>query len=252
MKNKLTSIIVCTLFVSSVYAQKKDSSFFFRADLSITNNGFAIVPAFTLNKPAAYLDMSMGNKRLSFAPQFRYDLLEGRPWGFAFIYRYKAIIKPKLQLSVGGHLPALNYVTRTVSIGGIDEDLSVVRRFLVAEIFANYKISKNSNVALYFLRGHAFQNHGPQNSHFLALQANFLKNKFVGKTYFNFHPQVFYLLLDGDDGYYFNATTSFGIDKFPLAIASTINKAIKSDIATKSFDWNISLVYTIDKQFGLK
>lgn len=60
------------------FAQKRDSTFFFKSDLSITNNGFSIIPAFTLGKPAALLDMKMGNNRLSFEPQFRFAL-EGRP-----------------------------------------------------------------------------------------------------------------------------------------------------------------------------
>lgn len=97
-------IMVFVLMSFSAFSQTKDSTFFFHADLSITNNGFSIIPAFTLGDPAAFLDMKMGNKRLTFEPQFRYAL-EGRPWSFIFIYRYKTIVKPKFQLTLGGHLP---------------------------------------------------------------------------------------------------------------------------------------------------
>lgn len=83
---RLSSIGLATfhlLFLANgeVHCQSKDSTFYFHADLSVTNNGFSIVPAFTLGDPAAFLDMRMGNKRLSFEPQFRYAL-EGRPWSF--------------------------------------------------------------------------------------------------------------------------------------------------------------------------
>jgi len=250
MKVKLL-ILVGTFYTSSVWAQKSDSTFFFRADLSVTNNGFSIVPAFSLGDPAAFLDMRMGNKRMSFEPQFRYAL-EGRPWSILFIYRYKAIIRPKFQLSFGGHLPGLNFITRPVMINGIEERLSVTRRFLAAEIIPTYKISSHISVGVYYLRGHAFQKHGPQDTNFLSLQGNFTQIKLVGKAYFSFSPQVFYLKVDTDDGFYVNATTTFGVREFPLTISGIVNKAIESEIPAKDFDWNISLVYTLDKKYILK
>jgi len=38
---------------------------------------------FTLGKPAAIFDLSVGNERLAFEPQFRFSL-EGKPWSFIF------------------------------------------------------------------------------------------------------------------------------------------------------------------------
>jgi hypothetical protein len=250
MKFSLFWLLSTLFLINSTYAQR-DSTFYFRADLSTTNNGFSIIPAFTLGDPAAFLDMRMGNKRMSFEPLFRFSL-EGRPWSFVFIYRYKAIIKPKFQLTVGGHLPGLNFVTNTVMINGIEEKLSVARRFLAAEIIPTYKISNNTSIGLYFLRGHGFQNHGVQNSVFLSLVGNFNKIKLVGKTYVNFSPQVFYLKVDADDGFYVNATTTLGIRGFPLTISSIVNKAIESEIPAKPFDWNVSLIYTLDRQFKVR
>lgn len=244
----LVLTIVFATIGNIVSAQNKDSTFYFHADLSVTNNGFSIIPAFTLGDPAAFLDMRIGNKRLSFEPQFRYAL-EGRPWSFVFIYRYKAIIKPKFQLALGGHLPGINYVKTPVTIGSITEELSVARRFLAAEIIPTYRFTRNISVGLYYLRGHGFQKHGPQNSNFLSLQGNFNKIKLVGKTYFSFSPQVFYLKVDATDGFYVNATTTFGVNGFPLAISSIVNKAVESNIPAKDFDWNVSLVYTIDKAY---
>ncbi len=254
--NRLSSIRVAAIVVLLIanfeaFSQAKDSTFYFHADVSVTNNGFSIVPAFTLGDPAAFLDMRMGNKRMSFEPQFRYAL-EGRPWSFIFIYRYKAIIKPKFQLSFGGHLPGLNFITRPVILNGIEDNLSITRRFLAAEIIPTYKIKNNISVSLYYLRGHAFQNHGPQNTNFLSLQGNFTKIKLVGKTYFSFNPQVFYLKVDADDGLYVNATTTFGVANFPITISSIVNKAVESEIPAKDFDWNVSLIYTFDKNFTIK
>jgi hypothetical protein len=248
---KLLPIFFCTLFILSGYAQKKDSTFFFRTDLTLTNNGFSIIPAFTLGEPAGFLDMRMGNKRFSFEPQFRFDL-EGRPWSLIFIYRYKAISKSRFQLTFGGHLPGMNFVTRTVSIDGIDENLSVARRFLAGEILPTYTLSEKISIGMYYLRGRAFQRHGPQNTNFLALQGNFMKIKLVGKSYVTFNPQVFYLKVDDADGYYVNATTVLGIRNFPLTISGIVNKAIQSTIPAQDFDWSLNLIYTLDKQYVIR
>lgn len=250
MKVSLLFILLCSFCLTAGYAQH-DCTFFFRADLSVTNNGFSIIPAFTLGDPAAFLDMRMGNKRWSFEPQFRYAL-EGRPWSFVFIYRYKAIVKPKFQLTFGGHIPGINYIQKDVTVNGITEELSVARRFLALEIIPTYKISEHTSIGIYYLRGRGFQKHGPQNSDFLSLQGNFTKIKLAGKTYFSFNPQVFYLKVDAIDGFYVNATTTVGVRGFPITISSIVNKAIESDIPAKSFDWNISLIYTLDKQFTSK
>jgi hypothetical protein len=253
--NKILLVTVASLLLAivslSAPAQQKDSTFFFHADLSVTNNGFSIVPAFTLGDPAAFLDMRMGNKRMSFEPQFRYAL-EGRPWSFIFIYRYKAIIKPKFQLTFGGHAPGLNFVTLPVTINGVEDKLSVTRRFLAAEVIPTYKIKDNISVGMYYLRGHAFQKSEPQNTNFLALQSNFTKIKLVGKSYFSFSPQVFYLKVDAADGFYVNTATTIGVQGLPITISSILNQAIETEIAAKEFDWNVSLVYTFDRSFKIK
>lgn len=244
----LVAFAFCTGVLS---AQRPDSTFSFRTDLTLTNNGFSIVPAFTLGAPAAFLDMRMGNRRLTFEPQFRFAL-EGRPWSFIFIYRYKAIIKSRFQLAVGAHLPGLNFITRTVEIGGIQEPLSVARRFLAAEIIPTYKLSQHTTIGLYYLRGHGFQEHGPQNSHFLSLQGNLNKIRMAGRSYFSFQPQVFYLKVDKAEGYYVNATATFGLHNFPVTLSGIVNKAITSTLAAQRFDWSINLVYTIDKRFVVR
>lgn len=248
MRTIIFLVLSAPLLMCTAYAQKKDSTFYFRADLSVTNNGFSLVPAFTLGAPAGFLDMRMGNRRLSFEPQFRYSL-KGRPWSFIFIYRYKAIIKPRFQFTLGGHLPGLNYITHPVTVGNIDEPLSVARRFLAAEVIPTYIFSKKVSLGIYYLRGHGFQQHGPQNSNFLALQGSFTKIKLVGKAYVNFNPQLFYLKVDATDGFYVNATTTFGVEGFPITLSNILNKAIESTIPAKDFDWNVSLVYTLNKRF---
>jgi hypothetical protein len=65
MRLRLLLILTGLLYTTDSFAQR-DSTFFFKTELSTTNNGFSIIPAFTLGAPAAFLDMHMGNKRWSF------------------------------------------------------------------------------------------------------------------------------------------------------------------------------------------
>jgi hypothetical protein len=153
-------------------------------------------------------------------------------------------------VSFGGHLPGINYITETVTINGITEELSVARRFLAMEIIPIYQLSKNTSIGIYYLRGFGFQKHAPQNNNFLSLQSSFRNIKLTGKTYLNLNPQIFYLKVDSNDGFYVNATTTLAIKGSPISISSIINKAIDSSIPSKDFDWNISLIYTFDKKFS--
>ncbi len=245
-------IVILTLVMSTwstaALANPSDSTFFFKSALSVTNNGFSIIPAFTLGKPAALLDMGIGNRRLSFEPQFRYAL-EGRPWSFVFIYRYKAVLKKKFQLSVGGHLPGLNYVTRPITNNGVTENFSVARRFLAGELIANYSLRKNLAIGVYYLHGHGFQSDGPRNSDYLSFRGSLPKVRIGKWLQLDIAPQVFYLAIDGSHGYYVNATTTLSVRNFPVAISSIVNQAIDSEINAKKFDWNVSLVYNVHVRY---
>ncbi|RDB02976.1 hypothetical protein DVG78_26290 [Runella aurantiaca] len=69
---------------------------------------------------------------------------------------------------------------------------------------------------------------------------------------FRINPQLFYLKLDAKDGYYFASNFTLSSKKSPFYLGSTINKPIKTNIAGKLFDWNISLGYSLDRKLILK
>ena len=89
--------------ISFTFAQKMDSMATqqavgrFSTGASVTNNGVSLIPSFSLGKPAAIFDLSLGKKRLSFEPQFRFAL-SGKPWSFLFWWRYKLIQAKNLPL----------------------------------------------------------------------------------------------------------------------------------------------------------
>ena len=233
---------------TSTFAQRTDSTLFFRSAVSVTHNGFSFIPSFSLGKPAAILDFGVGNKRMSFEPQFRFAL-EGKPWSFIFIYRYKFVNKNKFQLIMGGHIPAIVFKTQTITTSTGENDVIISQRFLAGELMPNYQLSKSVSVGLHFLQGHGFQNDAARNSTFFALRANFSNIKLSERVFVRFMPQTFYLKVDDKDGVYANYTVALAMKNFPLSISHIANKAIASEIVAKKFDWNVSLVYSFDKRY---
>ena len=104
--------------------------------MSVTNNGISLIPTFSLGKPAVIFDMSVGGRKLSFEPQFRFSM-EGKPWSFLFWWRYKLINTNRLRMSIGAH-PALNFRTLSVTINGEVDEIMETRRFLAGELAPNY------------------------------------------------------------------------------------------------------------------
>src|SRR5947209_12032526 len=115
------------------FSQKVDSTKkinHFGASVSVTNNGIAFVPAFSLGKPAVVFDMSAG-RRLSFDPQFRFAL-DGKPWAFLFSWRYKLLSNTKFRLVIGAH-PSLNFKTVSLTTDRVSTTSTIVRRNLTAD-----------------------------------------------------------------------------------------------------------------------
>ncbi len=227
---------------------QRDSTLFFRSALSVTQNGFSFIPSFSLGKPAIIFEPSIGNKRLSFEPQFRFAL-EGKPWSFIFIYKYKLVNRGKFSLQVGGHIPALIFSTQTVVRNGATEDVIVSQRFLAAELVPNYALSKSVSIGMYLLRGHGFDKGGIQDSYYAGLRSTITNLNITKRIFFKLNPQVYYLKTDDKDGVYVTNTLTLAMRNFPLSISNIVNKAIQTDIPGKDFDWNVSLVYSFDKNY---
>lgn len=248
---KILSLILLIAAPDKGFSQKTDSTLFFKSALSVTQNGFSFIPSFSLGKPAAILDMAVGNQRMSFEPQFRYAL-EGRPWSFIFIYRYKAIMKDRFQLKVGAHIPAFNFFEEQVTINGVDQNVITTKRFLAAELWPTYKINDMVSMGLYMLRGHGFDTGATRDATFAGLQTYITKLRPVEPLIVTFVPQVFYLKTDENDGVYATYSVNFAIENFPVSISHIINKSIKTSIPNTDFSWNVSLVYSFSKNYVIK
>ncbi len=239
--------IALTNFSFAQYVDSTKLTGHFGGAVSLTTNGISTIPSFTLGKPAIIFDMTVGRKKISFEPQFRFSL-EGKPWSFLFWWRYKLITSKKVQVNIGAH-PALNFRTTTVPSNGISKDVIVARRYLAGELSPNMLLTNNISVGAYYLYSHGFEKDVARHTHFLGLKSSFSNIRLTGEYFMRFTPQLFYLKTDKPDGFYFNSTLSFAKKNFPFSLSTIINKAIRTDIAGKSLLWNATLIYTFNKEY---
>ncbi|HUR11550.1 MAG TPA: hypothetical protein VM012_09285 [Flavitalea sp.] len=249
MQNIAFLFFVFLVLTENSFSQKTDSikaSNHFGGAITLTTKGISTIPSFTLGKPAVLFDMSIGKRRLSFEPQFRFSL-EGKPWTFIFWWRYKLLTTDKFQISVGTH-PALNFRTEVVVSNGVSKKVIVARRYLAAELAPNYVLAKNITIGLYYLYSRGLDKDATRNTHFIGIRSSFSSN--LSSQYFiRFIPQFYYLKTDKPYGFYINPTLTLAKKNFPFSISSIVNKALKTDIPGKSFLWNISLIYSFNKEY---
>lgn len=253
---KSLAVIIFVLITFSVNAQETDTTghvYHFDGNVTVTNNGFSFIPLFSLGKPAALVTLSAGGDRFSFDPQFRFDLDGLRPWTFIFIWRYKIIEKEKFQLKVGTHLPAYSFREYTSQVDGETQVRLVPYRMVAGELLPSYTISSHLSLGAYYIHGMALETFDPtKHIDFLSLRAFITRIRLSKQFYFNWNPEVYYLNMYGVDGFYAAQSISLGHQKLPVSLSTSMNIKIQSEIESKDFDWNISLVYTFSNNFTKK
>ncbi len=242
--------ILCVGMMIHSFAQNSDSAknvFHLFGTALITNNGISFIPTFSLGKPATIVSLSMGNKRLSFEPEFRFSF-EGKPWAILLWGRYKITDNNRFKLHAGSHL-GLSYSYPNVIINGVATDILQVKRYWASDIVPNYSVKKNWTIGIYYLYSHGLDIGTVKNTHFLTLNTNISNIEMADGFFVNFRPQVYYLQMDNTDGYFTSATVSLLKNNLPFSIAATFNKKINTNIVTKDFVWNVSLNYSFNHNY---
>jgi hypothetical protein len=248
---RLTFLLLLLLSFPGInFSQNTDSTKVisnFGGAVTVTNNGISVIPTFTLDKPAAIFDMSVGRK-LSFEPQFRFAL-EGKPWSFIFWWRYKLVKTNKVAVTLGAH-PAIIFRTITDTINGVSQEIIRAQRNAAFELSPNYFLTKNISVGTYYLYGYSFEKDVIKNVHYLTFNIGFSNIRLPYQFYLKFYPQVYYLNMDKQDGFYFSSVLTLANRRFPVSISTLMNKIITTDItASKNFVWNVSLTYSFNKKY---
>lgn len=247
--NFLVLSILFALFTQVALAQTTDSTqnvTNFSGSVGITNNGFSIIPSFSLNSPAFISNLAWRKKRLSFEPDIRL-VPNASKGGILLWLRYKLIDAKKFGLRVGVH-PAFNLIRREDTEPGVTKEITEMLRFGAFEIVPSYQISKKIGVSAMYLQGHAFQKWGPQFTNVLFLNTAFTDLGLSKNVRLSLFPSVFFLHTDGFRGDYFTLTTVLTHKKLPFSLSSTINQTIKADVlGNKAFMWNVGVNYNFRK-----
>jgi hypothetical protein len=239
-------VVFMSLLVSfEGFSQNQDTTkvaTIYAGSVGITNNGFSIIPTFSLNSPAITTFLSWKKKQFSIDPDVRLALT-GKKGSILLWFRYYPIQREKWKLRVGMH-PALNLQLREIVENGVTTQISQARRFIAFEANPSYRINKKLTVGLYYLQGNGLQKNGARTSHFVNINMNASKIKLVKNYQLNWMPAFYYLYLDAYEGIYFTSTVGFSNTKSPISIQSSINKTMYSNIpANKDFLWNVAVLY---------
>ncbi len=244
----ICSIILLSMIFYSANGQADSTKISFSGSLGVTNNGFSIIPTFSLNSPAALIFLSWRKKNFSIDPDIRITP-DGRKGGILLWFRYHAINQKRFQLRAGFH-PAMNLQIRQITEQGVSSEITQMRRFLAWELAPSLKVHKYFTTGLYYLQGNGLQLDGPRTTHFVNLYASLAGIPVGDKIKFSITPAVYYLYLDGYQGTYLTATASLKHADFPFSIQSAINQTFQSDLpGNKEFLWNVSFNYHFQKTY---
>ena len=245
--------LLLTFFLISLssFAQKDTlpSEYQINGNIGVTNNGISIIPTFSLKAPAfnTSFSFSKGGK-FSIDPDVRLTF-DGTKGGAMLWFRYKLVDDKKFHLTIGAH-PAYNFALRSVSENGKTWNISQARRFWATELAPNYTFNDHFTIGLYYLNGHGLQEDGPKMTHFVTFSPSFMNLSLGGNYIFNLNPQVYYLQVDKEDGFYLSGSAIIANKKSPISLMYTYNKEIHTNITgSMNFDWNVTLMYGINSTF---
>lgn len=259
LKNKHHTLLLAVLLLPLLgLAQQRDTTrqqadttraiTTFSGMLGLTNNGFSIVPSFSLNSPAVLVQLSWKKRKFSVDPDIRLTP-DARKGSMIFWLRYYPVQQKKFSLRMGIH-PSFLYQIREVTDNGVTTEITQMRRFIAWEFAPNYQLKKNWGIGLYYLQGNAMQNDGPQTTHFVNFYTSISNINIGGDFRLRLAPAVYYLNLDGFSGNYFTATGVISHTKLPFTIQADINQTFTSDLpGNKAFLWNVSIRYNFSKAF---
>lgn len=248
---KAMVLLVYLMFVSlGVFAQDNSGKVpsYFRGNISVTNNGLSLIPAFSLGRPAAIFELSMGGERLSFDPELRFAL-DGKPWSFIFWWRYKIVKSSKFNLSVGAHPAFIFTTTMEPDANGQMVETTKTQRFFAGEISPSYTISPKTKLSFLYLAGRSMGKVPFALNQFVALGASFTDVHLSQKVVFNARPNLFYLKMNEKDGYFASSSLVISRKKFPISIGGIVSKKIVSEIEVDDWIWNVSLIYSFNNEF---
>lgn len=226
-----------------VFSQNTDSTkTLVSGAVSVTNNGISLVPAFSLEKPAAIFDLAVRKDKLSFEPQLAFGFEDAKPWYFIFWLKYKLVEKSKFKFDIGFH-PGFVFSTTNIVTNGVNKEYFTKQRFFVGAIIPSYTISEKFSIGAYYHHALGY-NSSLKNADFLSLNCNFSNIRLGSKFFIKGVPQVYYVKMDNQHGYYLSSEITLLKKGIPFSVSTLINEKIQSEIPGDNFIWNLTLKYS--------
>jgi hypothetical protein len=207
-----------------------------KGNLQLTNNGISPVPYFTLGEPALLTNLYLTKGRLSFSPEFNFDL-KAKPWSFNTWLRYNLIRTKRYNFYLGSNF---SIIFKRLDPKIFNEDLQA-QRYQMLDIMMTYKIDQKKMLSFYYWKTSTLDHLGITSSHFvmLALQIdNILKNE---NTVISFRPSVFVINNTLPfSGLFMSQITKISTKKFPLTFSLQTVETLQSSEQAK-FNWNVGV-----------
>lgn len=207
-----------------------------KGNLQLTNNGISPVPYFTLGEPALLTNLYLTKGRLTFSPEFNFDL-KAKPWSFNTWLRYNLIRSKRYNFYLGSNF---SIIFKRLDPKLFKEDLQA-QRYQMLDIMMTYKIDQKKMLSFYYWKTSTLDNLGITSSHFvmLALQIdNILKRD---NTVISFRPAVFVINNTLPfSGLFMSQIIKFSTKKFPLIFSLQTVETLESSEPAK-FNWNVGV-----------
>ena len=244
-------MLICFGLQAQNQSEKRELQF--SGKINLTNNGFSFIPLFSLGKPATTVSLSVAGKRFSFDPQFRFDLDGMRPWSFLFIWHFVLIKKERFQVRLGNYFPAYAFTKLDYTRSERAVEILTPQRFFIWTTYLNYVLSNKISIGLFYLNGIGLEQvDQTERGNFISFRANINNIRLSKILSLNFNPEVYFLKIDANQGFYIAQTLAIKHSKSPFSISTTMNKSIDSNINSKSFDWNIGINYNFKNTYQKK
>lgn len=242
-------VLIFAIRVSSFAQDSTSKPYVVAGNFGITNNGISIIPTFSLKQPAFNFTTSLSKGgKFSLDPDVRLTF-DGRKGGAMLWFRYKVVSGKKFNFRVGAH-PAFNLALKTVTEGNKSWNITQARRFVATELAPSYTFNNHFSIGAYYLHGNGLQTDGPISTHFVNFSTAFSNINLGGDYALSFAPQIYYLQVDQQDGFYLTGNVILSNKKSPFSFMYLYNKEVRTNITgSKNLDWNLTLMYNFNKAF---
>jgi len=221
----------------------------FTAIVTLQSKGISTIPNLTLGKPAIVFDMKLGRK-LTFEPQFRFALEDVKPWAIVFWSRYYGVINDKFKITYHANY-SLSYKNITsYSSTGSPQELIRTTRYLAGALSPNYQVNKYIGIGAYLFYTKGLESFITQDTYMFSFRPAFSNIPIAKNVVASVVPEIYSLIMDKNNGVFFNSRFLISKKNCPLALSGLINKPLKSTIPSEyDFLWNVGISYTLNKKY---